>query len=260
MLQGKTQTPDIRSAGAAQSRFEKLGIEMGGLLQAAASLVPEQGRAAIVQVAGVEGGEGATTVATEFARATMDRLGRRVCLVSVTRAGAPAPEGEPGGGPFRALSIPAETFNAEIAGGLAGLLGGMAPEVDLFVIDSPPMNRSIAGFLIGRQVDGTILVVDAGRTLVDAAETACKAVAGGGGRLLGVVVNRRRYRVPRFLGEIFGLGVAPKGLPGQRLSWIWPAAAAIVLAILAAALIQRQAAEPPAPAVEETDADATAGG
>lgn len=253
MLHDKNPARETRRAAtSAPSRLEQLGIELGGLLQAAAGVRGVSGRPAVIQIAGVAGGEGATTLAREFARMAAGRLGRGVCLVTVGGA-ADGPEAQlagavGGGAGFRALSLPAEAFNTEVAGGGGALLAGLQPEADLFVLDSPPMNRSIAGFLVSRQVDGTILVADAGRTTTDAAEVACRAVSGAGGRLLGVVVNRRRHRAPRIIAELFGLGLPPEGLPRGRGRGIWLAlAAAALLALAALSLGATEPGADPAP-------------
>jgi hypothetical protein len=264
MLHEKSQAREIRrDILPPPSRLEQLGIEVSGLLQAAAGVQGVSGAPAVIQIAGVAGGEGATTLAREFARMTAGRLGRRVCLVT-TGGGADGSEAQlagavANGAGFRALSLPEETFNAETPTGVGAMLGGLQPDADLFVIDSPPMNRSIAGFLVSRQASGTILVADAGRTSTDAAEIACRAVAGSGGRLLGVVVNRRRHRAPRVVAELFGLGVPPEGLPRGRARWIWLALVLAVLLALAAALAQRGTQPPADPAANPAAGPAALG-
>jgi len=51
--------------------------------------------------------------------------------------------------------------------------------------------------VLTRCVGGVVLVVEAERTRAPIVEQARRAVEANGGRLLGVVMNKRRYHIPR---------------------------------------------------------------
>ncbi len=72
---------------------------------------------------------------------------------------------------------------------------------DLVLIDSPPLGDPI-GLAVAPTVDGVVLVVEADKTRVAAARAAREALIGGGANLLGVVLDKRRYRVPKFLWDL----------------------------------------------------------
>ena len=65
------------------------------------------------------------------------------------------------------------------------------------VFDTPPLLDSAQAALMARHVDGSVLVLDAGRTRWDTARMATDGLYGVGGRLVGAVLNRRRSYVPR---------------------------------------------------------------
>ncbi len=72
---------------------------------------------------------------------------------------------------------------------------------DLVLIDSPPVSDPV-GLAVAPTVDGVILVLEADKTRVTTARTARETLIGGGANLIGVVLDKRRYRVPRFLWEL----------------------------------------------------------
>jgi non-specific protein-tyrosine kinase len=63
---------------------------------------------------------------------------------------------------------------------------------EVVVIDSPPINIVTDAAVLAGNVDGVILVVDAGRTSRAAARQACEALTKVGARLLGSAVNRAK--------------------------------------------------------------------
>ncbi len=77
----------------------------------------------------------------------------------------------------------------------------MRDRFDLVVIDGPAltafpeMRVAIAG------IDGTILVIEAERTVAVAAVRAVKTIESAGGHLLGLVLNKRRYVIPEWIYE-----------------------------------------------------------
>jgi Mrp family chromosome partitioning ATPase len=70
---------------------------------------------------------------------------------------------------------------------------------DTVVIDAPPVISApetppMAGF-----VDGVVLVVQAGKTKREVVLRALQSLANFKGRVLGVVLNRKRYYIPEFI-------------------------------------------------------------
>jgi non-specific protein-tyrosine kinase len=70
------------------------------------------------------------------------------------------------------------------------ILGRLASQSDLVVIDSPPLQAVTDAVLLASIADSTLLVVDAGRTHRGAVQRAREALAQAGARVLGVTLNR----------------------------------------------------------------------
>ncbi len=171
-------------------------------------------------------GEGTTTVAIGLATALAKERETRVLLVegnvrtpclsvllplSTTAgltdyaAGRVAPE---------ALATRIEDLNLSvIAAGNApnptlgldvidSLLARLQSQYDFIIIDAPPVNNYADTSVMATKVDGVILVVEADRTPVTEAEAAKRQLDKVGGRILGVVLNRRRSYIPTFLEAI----------------------------------------------------------
>jgi non-specific protein-tyrosine kinase len=85
---------------------------------------------------------------------------------------------------------PAELLGSEQAKGLLKLL---AAQSDIVIVDSPPVLILSDAAVVASQVDGVLLVVEAGKTRRQAAHRAVEALRGVNARLLGLVLNR----VPR---------------------------------------------------------------
>ena len=99
----------------------------------------------------------------------------------------------------------------EFAEHLAEVAKTMRDRFDLIVIDGPAltlfpeMRVAIAG------IDGTILIIEAERTVAVAAGRTIAAIETAGGHLLGLVLNKRRYIIPEW---IYGRWVAAGGREG----------------------------------------------
>jgi capsular exopolysaccharide synthesis family protein len=74
------------------------------------------------------------------------------------------------------------------------LLDGLSGQVDLVLIDSPPVLASADALVLGRLVSGAVLVVEARRTPIPVIERAKDALTRNQTRLLGVVVNKQARR------------------------------------------------------------------
>jgi Mrp family chromosome partitioning ATPase len=70
---------------------------------------------------------------------------------------------------------------------------------ELIIVDSPPASMFPDGPGVVSQVDGVILVVEAERTRWQVALAVKEKIVKHGGNILGIVFNKRRYYIPRFL-------------------------------------------------------------
>ncbi len=70
------------------------------------------------------------------------------------------------------------------------ILERLKGEADLVILDSPPLQAVTDPAVLGARVDGTLLVVDAGRTRRGALRHAREALSKTGARVLGVAINR----------------------------------------------------------------------
>jgi Mrp family chromosome partitioning ATPase len=70
---------------------------------------------------------------------------------------------------------------------------------DYTLIDCPSVQSSYTAATLGANVDGVILVVEADRTKRDQIRRAQQTIEMSNGKLLGLVLNKRRYAVPRWL-------------------------------------------------------------
>jgi hypothetical protein len=72
-------------------------------------------------------------------------------------------------------------------------------EFDYTIIDCPSMGQSGDLLSIAPFVDGVILVVEANRTRRDQPRLAEQRIQAAGGKLLGYILNKRIYEIPRWL-------------------------------------------------------------
>ncbi|OIO88667.1 MAG: hypothetical protein AUK03_15860 [Anaerolineae bacterium CG2_30_64_16] len=73
---------------------------------------------------------------------------------------------------------------------MARLVEKLAGQADLVIFDSPPVLAVTDAAVMGRQVDGVVLVVDAGQTREQVLAQAAAELQQTGANLLGVVLNR----------------------------------------------------------------------
>lgn len=73
---------------------------------------------------------------------------------------------------------------------------------DLILIDSSSDTSSYESMALSRNVDGVILVLEAEKTRRRVAENIKKKIQSNGGLILGVVLNKRRYYIPKALYKL----------------------------------------------------------
>ena len=78
-------------------------------------------------------------------------------------------------------------------------MGAPKDRFDLIIIDTPPATLFPDGLALVRQVDGVVLVFEAERTRWPVTLSVKKNILKNGGKILGVVFNKRRFYIPQWL-------------------------------------------------------------
>lgn len=79
------------------------------------------------------------------------------------------------------------------------LLETAIKKFDFTILDSAPITRYSETQAISPRVDGVVLVIEAGKTRQQVALRAKKELEDAGGKLLGVILNKRRYYIPNWI-------------------------------------------------------------
>lgn len=188
-------------------------------------------RGRVLLVVGASEGVGTSTVARLMSRTLADGPSARVILVDANLR-TPAQHAAFDVRPSRGLSevvenvVPLEeAANRCVAPGLfllpSGKSSGSSPvntlanlnkrnvldelraNFEWIVIDAPPIVTHPETGILARQADGTILVVRAEKTRGPAAEKARRLLQEADARILGAVLNRRRFHIPSWLYRWF---------------------------------------------------------
>lgn len=206
--------------------------EMAGVFQIFMKEWRQKHRQIIVQMAGPRGGEGTTAAAEALARAANEVTGMSAMIVSfdVERGQAdivdlPAaqvrgqgkvkkvePEGQIAPGVLRLYADRTLQRNA-LTGHLRDELSGAPQNVSLIILDSQPYLSGVETAAMSSQVDAVFIVVDAEETDVSDIRRAKQAVEDSGGAVTGIILNKRRNRLPAMLARFLGR-------PKSRLSEI----------------------------------------
>ncbi len=75
----------------------------------------------------------------------------------------------------------------------------MRERFDFIILDGPPVITNPEIRFISSKVDGTILMLESGRTRRHVALKAKQEIETAGGKFLGVVLNRRKYYIPNWI-------------------------------------------------------------
>lgn len=75
----------------------------------------------------------------------------------------------------------------------------MRERFDYVILDAPPFSQFSESRVICSKVDGVILVLKSGTTRRQVALRIKKELEDSGGKLLGVVMNKRKYYIPRWI-------------------------------------------------------------
>ena len=79
------------------------------------------------------------------------------------------------------------------------LVDHMKSSFDYVIFDSPPVNTYSETKLLSSKVDGVVLVAHSGKTRTRIVSKAKREIETAGGYLFGVILNKRRYYIPKWL-------------------------------------------------------------
>ena len=183
-------------------------------------------RESVILVTSAVSGEGTSTVARNIALALAQHRAERVLLIDAnlrspsqhTVFGLENPNGL--GDVLLGPKVLTSVIQDDVAPGLSLLAAGQALEspaqlltvaslhsvimallslYDWLIIDSPPATAYPDVSTIGAAAGGALLVVEAEATRLEVIEEAKRVLDASGVDLLGAVLNRRRYHIPRFI-------------------------------------------------------------
>jgi protein-tyrosine kinase len=178
----------------------------------------------VLQFVGSWEGEGASTICQEFAKVSARTFGNSVLLLDADQH-PPNPashfEADPSLSEIRSDELSSSQAFWHVKG--MSLCVGSLPRwlpsplpladaqgpgafwkklkegFDLVLIDSPPAITSPECLSLCRWTDGVILIVEAERISQPVVEHVRESIVRNGGRILGMVLNKRRYPIPGFL-------------------------------------------------------------
>jgi capsular exopolysaccharide synthesis family protein len=181
----------------------------------------------VILFVGISSGSGASTAAANFAASLAQDVDSKVLLMdanyrSAKKQESDAPVGESAGrldlahllddptpvcpvpGPSnlyilprgKPTSMPLSLFQSDA---FDDLLRKLREEFKYVVIDGPALQGFPESVVLSRKVDGVILVLESEKTRTRTAQAAKEQIEGAGGKLLGVVLNKRKYYIPHWL-------------------------------------------------------------
>ena len=181
-----------------------------------------EGGTMTVGVAGLQHGDGATTVARNLAVCLAESFGKRVVLVEANQRSASLRRtfglaDGPGltdvlarrislggvlqmaGEHHQVVVLPAAMRESGLiaADDMRALLAALLEFVDAAVVDLAPVTPYKDTVVACRAFDGMVLVMRGGRSTIDDGRAAVARVQAAGGQVLGGVLNRERNVVPR---------------------------------------------------------------
>lgn len=81
---------------------------------------------------------------------------------------------------------------------MGGVLRQALEKVDIVIIDAPPVTAVSDAAVLAKRVDGVLLVVSSGHTLLEAAKDAIEQLNRAGTKLIGVVMNDKKSKRMRY--------------------------------------------------------------
>jgi len=173
-----------------------------------ASLSKKEG--GVVELIAAVDGEGVTTLAIDLALLVAARTELKVLILDIEpRAGDEASarmvqrgghlhQVSPGGQVLRLANTRAYVSRPISADALKCLESARA-HYDLVIIDAPSLESSYTGVAIARRADLVLAVVEAERTRAAVANNLIDRIAASGAEVTGVILNKRRFHIPRMI-------------------------------------------------------------
>jgi len=214
--------PALKALPALPALGDDLLREMGTLRVHIESALTERVPRTVMLVS-AQGGEGTTTVATQFAAALardetlrvllVDAHARRSLLTEWITSGSPqrrllGGKRKPGPAPdpamserLRVLTLPAEfrTPGGATQPAMRQILDSVEAGFDWIIVDGPPVLESPDAASFAGAAHGVVMVVQAGRTKRPVLSRSVDLLRKAGARVLGTVLNRRRLEIPGFI-------------------------------------------------------------
>ncbi|MBP8131990.1 MAG: hypothetical protein KA184_20615 [Candidatus Hydrogenedentes bacterium] len=177
-------------------------------------------RGPLVEVVGAHPGEEGARVARQFAKLAAARMGKRVLLLGAvgpalaTEATSDwlemAANGELHEDAFRIVgesnlcvsqmaSNTSTLASVLAAPGLQRVLEEVRQQFDMTVVVAPALGASPEGYQLASIVDGVVVVVEAGKTRWQACKREIARMQAQGAKVLGIILNKRRYYIPNFV-------------------------------------------------------------
>ncbi len=199
--------------------------EMGQLHQRLAGLLPDP-QQNVLQFISCRNLEGVSTITQEFARVLVEKHGKKVLLVdgdsekmTQHHSLGIAPKMSlqqimnHGGNLHQAVTpvIHSRLFLAQLSrestvsvqhdgsNGKADVWVHLRKEFDMIIIDSVPIDTNDEGVELSGGVDGVVMVVEAEKTRSHVISNLQNRILQNGGKLLGVVFNKQRHYIPKWL-------------------------------------------------------------
>lgn len=200
----------------------ELEDEMIGLHQSINSLLPDLQKR-VIQFLGTRDNEGTSTIAREFAIVSVMKFGRSTLLLdasgqynsalnitSVNYLEETIQNNEPIDKAiyqvadsslflcqfFKEAHFTPKTFDSFV---IDDLLKKLALRFDLILIDSPPATTFSISLAVSNKISGVVLVMEAEKTRWPVVDSIKDTIMKKGGKVLGIVLNKRRYHIPNFI-------------------------------------------------------------
>jgi Mrp family chromosome partitioning ATPase len=222
ILSGRTHV--LKDSGGASRQADQFEQQMTALVGLLLRLIEDQG-AAVLHVTAVAAGEGASTIARGLALAAAQSAGgSKVALLDACAAEDRSPDMPPdaldvfltsrnlalrvqsvGGTELSVGTLDlcgAATLNIEHVKHARAFYGALRAAFTLTIIDCPPVSAPRPAIAYSKLADGVLLVIAAETTLIADIENAIARLDRFGATVLGVVMNRRLSRVPRFVARL----------------------------------------------------------
>ena len=218
---------DVTLSVESTSKISKLAMEeeMTDLFQSINALLPDSQKK-IIQFIGSREGEGTSTIIREFARVSDKKFGKSVLLLDavmyepsqhlffkikpeysledVISDNKPIDKAlcQVGNSRLFVSTISKQSFSTLQVFDLKRnnyFWENIKQQFDLILIDSPPATTSSDGLTISSMVDGVVLVLEAEKTRWPLAKSIKDKIIRNGGKVLGIVFNKRRHHIPEFI-------------------------------------------------------------